>query len=68
MPSLIAAVRRGEGLAPNRLDSKSPVMLAALQALATFPGDIGSGKKLIAKANRSSDPDIRAALGGEGST
>lgn len=65
---LIAAVRRGEGLAPNRLGSKSPVMLAALQALATFPGDIGAGRKLIVKAGRSNDPDIRAALGREAST
>lgn len=60
---LVEAVRRGAGLTPNRLGEKTPVMLAALQALATFPGDIGSGRKLIAKATRSNDPDIRAALG-----
>ncbi|MCG8466787.1 MAG: hypothetical protein MJB57_01060 [Gemmatimonadetes bacterium] len=63
--ALIEVVRAGAGLAPNRLAPKNPVMLAALQALATFPGDIGVGKKLIMKATRSSDPDIRAALGKE---
>jgi len=66
VPPLIEVVRSGAGLAPNRLGAKTPVMLAALQALATFPGDIGAGKKLIMKASRSNDPDIRAALGKEG--
>jgi len=64
---LIEVVRSGAGLAPNRLGPKTPVMLAALQALATFPGDIGAGKKLIMKASRSNDPDIRAALGKDAS-
>lgn len=62
---LVKAARRGSGLAPNRLAEKGPLMLAALQALATFPGDIGAGRKLIARASRSSDPDVRAALGRE---
>lgn len=65
VPPLLESIRRGAGLAPNRLGPKTPIMLAALQALATFPGDIGAGKKLIIKATRSSDPDIRAALGKE---
>ncbi len=64
--ALIEVVRSGAGLAPNRLGPKTPVMLAALQALATFPGDIGAGKKLIMKAARSNDPDVRAALGKDG--
>ncbi|MDX1577408.1 MAG: HEAT repeat domain-containing protein [Gemmatimonadota bacterium] len=62
---LLRVVRRGAGLAPNRLAEKSPVMVAGLQALATFPGDIGRGRKLLARASRSRDSDIRGALGRE---
>ncbi len=58
-------VRRGAGLTPNRLAEKSPLMLAALQALATFPGDVGDARKLLTRAARSNDPDVLAALGKE---
>lgn len=65
LSSLLGLARRGSGLAPNRLGPKGPIVLAALQALATFEGDASAAKKLLVKAARSHDPDILAALGKE---
>ncbi len=61
---LVELTRRGSGLAPNRLAEKSPVLLAALQALSAFPDLPGSARKLLARAAASSDPDIRATVRG----
>lgn len=63
VPPLIELARRGSGLAPNRLAEKSPILLAALQALASFPDPPASAKKVLARAAGASDPDIRAAVG-----
>lgn len=61
--TLVGLVRRGSGLGRSRLAEKSPLMLAALQALATLPEGTPDSKKLIARAAKSSDPAIRAAVG-----
>jgi len=61
--TLVELVRRGSGLARNRLAEKSPVMLAALQALTTFHEGTPDSRKLIARAAKSQDPAIRAAVG-----
>ena len=64
---VIELTRRGSGLAPNRLAEKSPVLLAALQALASFAELPAAARKLLARAAASSDEDIREAVGrGEG--
>jgi HEAT repeat protein len=66
IPPLTELVQRGSGLARGRLADKSPVMLAALQALSTLPDGTVESRKLVARAARSSDPDVRAAVGGTG--
>lgn len=61
--TLVELVRRGSGIGRNRLADKSPLMLAALQALTTFPEGTPDSRKLIARAAKSQDPAIRAAVG-----
>jgi hypothetical protein len=61
---LVELVRKGGGLGRNKLADKSPVMLAALQALSTLPDGTSESRKLVARAAKSGDPDIRAAVGG----
>ncbi len=60
---LLEQVRRGPGLGRTKLADKSPQMLAALQALAVFPGGAPRATRLLARAARSGDPDVRAAAG-----
>lgn len=64
---LTELVQRGSGLGRSRLADKSSVMLAALQALSTLPDGSVESRKLVARAAKSPDPDIRAAVGGQGS-
>ena len=61
---LIELVRKGPGLGRYKLADKSPILIAALQALSTIPEGTVDSRKLVARAARSSDPDIRAAVGG----
>lgn len=57
------ASRKGLGKR-SKLAPKSPVMLAALQALSSFPGDSSEAARLLARAAKSGDSEIRgAALG-----
>ena len=60
---LLELARRGSGLAPNRLAEKSPVLLAALHALASFADPPPAARKLLARAAASSDEGIREAVG-----
>ncbi|MDX1396417.1 MAG: hypothetical protein R3195_18695 [Gemmatimonadota bacterium] len=59
---LVELVRR-PGLIPG-LAEKSRLMLAALQALSTMPDGTAESRKLVARAAKASDPEIRAAVGG----
>lgn len=59
---LVELARRGSGLAPNRLAEKSPVLLAALHALASFTDLPPEATKLLARAASSSDEDIRETV------
>ncbi|MDH3732655.1 MAG: HEAT repeat domain-containing protein [Gemmatimonadota bacterium] len=63
---LTELVRRGPGLGKHKLAEKSPVLIAALQALSTIPDGTVDSRKLVARAAKSSDPDVRAAVGGSG--
>lgn len=57
-------IQRGSGLVRRRLAEKSPVMLAALQALSAFAGDLDAEtRRLLSRAARSDDPAIRDAVG-----
>lgn len=64
---LVDLVRGGRGvplLSRNRLAPKSPLMLAALQALATGGASSPAARKLLSVAAGSNDRDVRsAALG-----
>ena len=61
---LVDLVRRRGGISRNRLAEKSPLMLAALHALSIRPDGSPESRKLVARAARSGDPDVRAAVGG----
>ncbi|MGH7540296.1 MAG: hypothetical protein ACRELC_04800 [Gemmatimonadota bacterium] len=64
----LVELARGAGAIPlvarRRLAPKSPVMLAAIQALSTHEQPSPAAQKMLSRAARSNDPDIRsAALG-----
>ncbi|MFV1987451.1 MAG: HEAT repeat domain-containing protein [Gemmatimonadota bacterium] len=61
---LTELVQRGSGFGRGKLAEKSSVMLAALQALSTRPDGTADSRKLVARAAKSSDADVRAAVGG----
>lgn len=65
VPSLVELVREGMPRAPKLFRSRdrasSPVLLAALQALSTLPDCPADARKLLTKAAKSGDPDVRAA-------
>jgi HEAT repeat protein len=65
VPSLLELVQeempRGPKLFRSRERASSPVLLAALQALSTFPDCPADAQKILAKAAKSGDPDVRAA-------
>ena len=52
---------RGPKLLRSRGRASSPVLLAALHALSTFPDCPANVQKALAKAAKSGDPDVRAA-------
>lgn len=52
---------RGPKLLRSREHASSPVTVAALQALSTFPDCPAEVQRVLAKAAKSSDPDVRAA-------
>jgi HEAT repeat protein len=62
---LLELIREGMPKGPRFLRSRrgqqSPVMLAALQALSTFPDCPAEAERILAKAAGSKDPDVRAA-------
>lgn len=60
---LVELVRRRPGLGRGKLADKSPVMLAALHALRTLPEGTPESRKLVARAARASDADVRQAAG-----
>lgn len=65
VPQLLALVRtRGGFLRRQRLASKSPVMLAALEVLVARWSNHRPVVPVLQLAARSSDPDIRDVLGG----
>jgi len=61
---LLELVRRGHGFGRRKLADKSVLMLAALHALATLPEGTPETRKLVARAARASDSEIRKAAGG----
>ncbi len=63
---LVELVQRSSGFGRGKLADKSSVMLAALQALSTHPDGTVESRKLVARAAKSSDADVRAAVGGTG--
>jgi hypothetical protein len=52
---------RGPRLLRSRGRQSSPILLAALQALSTFPDCPADAQRVLAKAAKSGDPEIRAA-------
>lgn len=65
LSSLVELVRgalpRGLKIFRSRERTSSPVLLASLQALSTFPGCPAAARRLLAKAAKSGDREVRAA-------